>query len=64
MADGSGLEMTWREEGGPAVSPPQRSGFGSRLIVQVPSRSLDADVTLDYLPGGIVWTLRSASALA
>lgn len=64
LPDDAGLEITWREEGGPAVSAPQRSGFGSRLIVQVPSRSLDADVTLDYLPSGIVWTLRSAAALA
>ncbi|WP_377297214.1 sensor histidine kinase [Rhizobium sp. SGZ-381] len=26
------IEIVWREEGGPAVSPPTRKGFGSRLI--------------------------------
>jgi two-component sensor histidine kinase len=26
------LELCWREEGGPPVTPPTRKGFGSRLI--------------------------------
>lgn len=28
----SGIELTWQERGGPAVVPPERYGFGTRLI--------------------------------
>lgn len=31
-ADGRCLTIAWRETGGPAVTPPARRGFGSRLI--------------------------------
>jgi two-component sensor histidine kinase len=32
-ADSSGLEMTWKENGGPTVNgPPTRIGFGTKLI--------------------------------
>ncbi|MES2492105.1 MAG: HWE histidine kinase domain-containing protein [Pseudomonadota bacterium] len=30
---GTGVEINWRECGGPAVSPPVRRGFGSRILV-------------------------------
>jgi light-regulated signal transduction histidine kinase (bacteriophytochrome) len=33
-APNRGIELFWRESGGPAVSPPQQRGFGSRLIEQ------------------------------
>lgn len=46
------LELVWRESGGPAVQPPARRGFGSRLI----ERSLGADGSseLDFDPDGLV----------
>lgn len=46
------LSFRWQELGGPAVSPPQQKGFGSRLI----SSSLGAfgDLTLDYHAGGLM----------
>ena len=31
-AKGSRVTVEWREQGGPSVSPPQRTGFGSRVI--------------------------------
>lgn len=47
-----GIDLTWREEGGPTVSAPSRSGFGSKLV----SRSLSGrgEVNLDYRPDGLV----------
>ena len=51
------LWLQWREEDGPAVSPPTRTGFGSRVIEQGLAHELDGKVTLDYAPGGIVCTI-------
>jgi PAS domain S-box-containing protein len=49
------LELTWREQGGPPVSPPRRRGFGSRLI----ERTLGAgDSRLEFAPGGLVCRIR------
>ena len=31
-AEGPRLRLIWREEGGPPVSPPRRTGFGSRMV--------------------------------
>ena len=51
------LHMTWRESGGPAVAPPEKTGFGTRLIEKGLTSELRADVRLDYAPGGLVMTL-------
>ena len=51
------LVLTWEESGGPPVNPPERIGFGTTLLRDMPARSLGA-VTLDYHPGGIRWELR------
>lgn len=48
------LRMTWRESGGPPVTPPRRRGFGSRLIERGLRHELGADATLDFQPGGMV----------
>ena len=49
------FRMRWEERGGPRVVLPERSGFGTQLIVEIPKRSLDAAVDLHFEPGGIVW---------
>lgn len=49
--------MEWRESGGPPVIPPSTQGFGTRLIRDVPQHNLEAQVTLDYRPEGLRWTL-------
>lgn len=48
------LELTWREEGGPPVRPPQRKGFGSRLIERNLARELDGTTTIDYRRDGVL----------
>jgi two-component system CheB/CheR fusion protein len=47
------LHLTWIERGGPAVKPPTRRGFGSRLITEGVAYELDARVTLEYPDTGV-----------
>lgn len=47
------LELTWRERGGPPVSPPPRSGFGSRLLTRALPHQLHGEVRLDFAPDGL-----------
>ena len=55
--DGGGraLRLTWREADGPAVTPPERKGFGHIVIERTVADSLDAEVTLDFAPTGLIW---------
>ena len=56
------FEIWWRESGGPAVRTPKRSGFGTTLIRDIPKRSLDGTVELDYPPEGVSWRLSLPAA--
>jgi PAS domain S-box-containing protein len=51
------LRFRWEEVGGPAVAPPERQGFGTRLIARSFGQSLAATVRLDYAPTGVTFTL-------
>jgi two-component sensor histidine kinase len=51
------LWLQWCEHGGPAVSPPTRQGFGTRLISSAIGRFLSAEVQLEYTPGGVTWIM-------
>ncbi|HEY0957711.1 MAG TPA: PAS domain S-box protein [Novosphingobium sp.] len=48
--------MTWRENGGPAVTPPSRRGFGSKMIASA-LRGSDGSVRFDYRPEGLRVTM-------
>ncbi|HEV2605448.1 MAG TPA: PAS domain S-box protein [Microvirga sp.] len=51
------LALTWTERGGPAVAPPNRRGFGSRLIERSLASDLGGTVALRFEPGGVVCTI-------
>jgi two-component sensor histidine kinase len=52
--DGRGeLEIDWREFGGPAVTLPTRTGFGSRLIERSLRGQLGGEAELTYAPEGV-----------
>jgi two-component system CheB/CheR fusion protein len=51
------LALTWAEEGGPAVSPPTRRGFGTTLIERALAHQLDAEVSREFLTGGLRCTI-------
>jgi PAS domain S-box-containing protein len=56
-AGGPVLHLTWEEAGGPPVAPPERKGFGSRLIERGLAADLGGEVRLDYRPTGLVCTI-------
>ncbi|MFE1597289.1 sensor histidine kinase [Methylobacterium sp. ID0610] len=58
IAEGE-LRLSWRESGGPPVTAPERTGFGSRLIGQSLARELAGSVSLDYAREGVVCTIRA-----
>lgn len=49
----AGLEIRWCESGGPAAAPPQRSGFGSRLIRSSLEHDLHGTAELAFAPAGL-----------
>jgi len=54
---GEVLEIAWLEEGGPPVSPPQRSGFGLTMI-GLASRQAGGAADIDWSPAGILCRLK------
>ena len=48
------VRMLWTERGGPAVAPPTRKGFGSRLIERGLAGAVGGSVGLAYEPEGVV----------
>ncbi len=56
------ITVEWQETDGPSVQPPDRRGFGSRLLEQGVSRELGGSVTLGYHPAGL--TCRMAFPLS
>ena len=59
--DGKAIHVSWKESDGPAVVPPSRSGFGSRLI-----RSAIVEprgpTTIAFEPGGVTCELHLRSS--
>jgi two-component sensor histidine kinase len=47
------VHLIWRESGGPAVTPPDREGFGTRLIRQLVEYDLGGEAELHFEHGGI-----------
>ena len=55
-ADGSGsFIFSWKESGGPRVSPPTRKGFGSVILLDAAHQF--GTPTMDYLPDGLLYQL-------
>ena len=51
------LRLVWREKGGPPVTPPEKRGFGSRLIERSLAAEFGGTVTIDFNPEGVVCTV-------
>ena len=49
----SWLALDWVEQGGPPVSPPRQTGFGTMLIQRSLSHELGGDSTLEYRVEGL-----------
>jgi PAS domain S-box-containing protein len=53
------LQFEWRESGGPPVTAPTHSSFGTRLIKTVLPSDFGGVVDVRYEPGGLVCALRA-----
>ena len=51
--DGSRLRLLWIERGGPPVSPPLKTGYGTKLIQSSTTYSLGGHVEQRYATGGL-----------
>ena len=47
------LRVCWNERGGPRVAPPERSGFGTRMLQEAISFELDGRASLEFKPTGV-----------
>lgn len=56
------LSFRWEEIGGPAVKPPTRIGFGSRLIERSLVHSFGGSAKLDFPEAGVVLTMQAPAA--
>jgi PAS domain S-box-containing protein len=62
--DGDVFAMTWAESNGPPVSPPERRGFGSVVVISMVKQTIDGESELDYVSSGVVWKLTCPAANA
>ena len=51
------FKMSWREEGGPAVVPPARTGFGYTVIKDMMVKAHSAKIDMDFALKGLVWQM-------
>lgn len=49
--------FSWSEQDGPSVTPPTRTGFGSRMIERVMAQHVRGAARIDYRPAGVVFTV-------
>jgi len=47
------LIISWREVGGPPVTPPKRRGFGTTIVNRSVPYDLGGQATIDYAPDGV-----------
>ncbi len=59
VAGGDQLDITWTEQGGPPVRPPERRGFGSRIVELALPSELSGEVDLDYRADGLRCRIRA-----
>jgi two-component sensor histidine kinase len=52
QAENDKVRLTWKEEDGPTVAPPQREGFGTVIVAQS-LKSLDGGIVYAFVPDGL-----------
>ncbi|WP_337267632.1 HWE histidine kinase domain-containing protein [Oryzifoliimicrobium ureilyticus] len=56
--DNDSFHLLWQERGGPPVSPPKRSGFGSRLTGRIVAAYFSGEGNTTYHPEGVTFELK------
>ena len=54
--DGGSFVFSWKESGGPRVSPPERRGFGSVILLEAAQQF--GSVAMNFLPEGLTYELQ------
>ena len=54
------LVFCWAEHDGPPVTPPTRTGFGTRMIERMLSRHVRGDAVIRYPAGGVRFEIEAA----
>jgi len=54
--------FTWREQGGPPVSAPERNGFGVCVLTRTAPQSIEGESSLDFSPDGLTYSLSAPLA--
>ncbi len=60
---GDRFQLQWRETDGPTVSPPDRRGFGGRLVQELIASAVSGKATHDFQTRGVIWTLDAPTAV-
>jgi two-component sensor histidine kinase len=55
--NGARVRLQWHETGGPAVTSPERKGFGTTLIQRGLTSQLGGSANIEFLPDGLRCTL-------
>jgi PAS domain S-box-containing protein len=61
-AEGGRLGLLWEESGGPAVTPPETRGFGTRMIERALAPELGGEARIDFRPSGLVCSVGAVLA--
>lgn len=56
---GERLEFRWQETGGPPVTPPDQTSFGTQILDRHLSAALNGKTEINYHPSGLVWSLNA-----
>jgi PAS domain S-box-containing protein len=51
--EGNRLDLHWREQGGPSVDPPSRTGFGSKLLQRIVATYFEGQASLEFDAAGV-----------
>jgi PAS domain S-box-containing protein len=60
VGENDAFQFCWIETGGPAVTPPQTTGFGSRLIQRMVPASFNGSVEMDFASAGLRFVLKGS----
>lgn len=60
--NGDDYLISWKEHGGPPVTAPALRGFGSEVIEDMVSATLNCDARIEFEPSGIAWSCRISRA--
>jgi PAS domain S-box-containing protein len=48
------FRLVWQEAGGPEVKPPEREGFGTKMLTRILAQEINGEISLEYDPNGLV----------